>query len=182
MAATGTILLVSSIAAVVGTSLAVAGQLQQAKSNAAAAEANSAIAEQQAQLAREQAVQERRRAAVEAEIFARKARRQQGTRISQVTASGITLSGSALDVLADAALSDEQQRLMILHEGEERARARLAGASVEEMTAAEFQRQAAAERQAGTTRATATLIGGLAKTGFIASGSPTVRRAAGGTT
>lgn len=165
------------VAALAGTALTAVGQVQQAQSASDAAQANAAIAEQQADVARETAAQEVDRAAVEAEIFAREARRRQGQRLSAVAASGITLSGSALDVLTDAALSDEQQRLLILHEGDERARARMAGASIEEMSAAEFQRQAAAERQAGRLAATGTIIGGVAQTGFFASQSPSIRRA-----
>ena len=172
------LLITTAIASVVGTGLAVAGQQQQAESASDAAEANAEIAEQQADVARGQAAQERRRAAIEAENFARTARRQQGTRVSAIGASGIALSGSALDVLADAAMEDEQQRLFILADGEQRAQARLTGANIEMMTAAEFERQAAAERQAGGLRAAGTLIGGVAQTGLLLSQSPTVRRAA----
>lgn len=174
-AAAPALLFIAAGAAIVGTGLTAIGQIQAAQSAADAAEVNSAIAEQQAQLAREQAAQERRRAAIEAENFAREARRRQGIRVSQIGASGLTLSGSALDVLVDAALSDEQQRLFIINEGEQRAHARLVGASIEEATAAEFQRQAEAERRAGGLRAAGTIVGGVAQTGFTLSQSPTIR-------
>lgn len=176
MAAVAPALLISSaIASVVGTGLAVAGQVQQAEQAAEANEANADIAQQQAEVARGQAVQERRRAVIEAENFARAARRQQGTRLSAIGASGLSLSGSALDVLADAAMEDEQQRLFILADGEQRAQARLAGANIEEMTASEFERQASAERSAGGLRAAGTLIGGATQAGFFLSQSPTIR-------
>lgn len=173
------LLYITAGASLVGTALTAVGQIQASQSASDAAEANAAIAEQQAQLAREQAAQERHRAAIEAEIFAREARRRQGTRLSQIAASGITLSGSALDILADAALSDEQQRLFIISEGEQRAYARLVGASIEDATASEFQRQAEAERRAGPLRAAGTIIGGVSQTGYLASQSPTFRKAAG---
>jgi hypothetical protein len=180
VAAAPALLIASAAASVVGTGLAVAGQLQAAEARAASDEANAAIASQQAQIARDQATQERQRAAVEAENFARDARRRQGARISAISASGITLSGSAMDVLQDAALEDAQSRALILHEGETRARAHLAGASIEEMTAAEFQRQASAERRAAPIGAASTIIGGAAQTGFQVERSPAFRRVAGG--
>jgi hypothetical protein len=171
----------SAAAAVAGAGVAAYGQHQQGVAASAAAEANAEIAEQQAQQARDQAVMERRRAVIEAENFAREARRRQGVRVSQISASGVTLSGSAADVLMDAALEDSLTRATILHEGEQRAHARLVGASIESMSSAEALRHAAAERQAGSTRAAATLIGGFGQTGFQASQSPAFRRVGGGT-
>jgi hypothetical protein len=150
----------AAVAGIAGTAVSVVGQIQQGEQNAAAAEAqgqaaaqaaqaNARIASEQASIAREQAAQERRRAAIDAENFSRQARRQQGTRVSAIGASGFQLSGSALDILHDAALSDEQTRLFIRMEGEDRARARLAGATIEDMTAAQFAQEAAAARQVG---------------------------------
>ena len=236
-AAIPVLIAVSAAAAIGGTVVSAVGQQQQAKAQAKAveaqrdaeaaalqdqaraqqvaaeeaarqAEANARIASQQAELARTQALEERRRATIEAEIFAREARRKQGTRVSSIMASGITLSGGALDVLADAAMSDEQGRLFIVADGEAKARARLAGATVEELSAAEFTRQAAAQReagaaavsgledrarrarsigrqeasalnQAGAIGATGTLLTGFSSTGLTLSQSPSVRRAFG---
>jgi hypothetical protein len=175
---------------------------------ARALEANARIAEQQAQQARDLALAERRRAGIEAEVSAREARRRQGSRVSQIAASGGTLSGSGLDALADAVLSDTQQQLFIIHDGEQKARAHLAGADIEQMSAAEFQRQAAAERdvgrveaggllqragaarrvgrqeaarfqQAGAFGMGTTLLSGFGSTGLRLADSPTFRRAAG---
>jgi hypothetical protein len=171
----------AAAAAVIGAGISAYGEHQAGEARHAAAKANADIAELQAQQARDQAVMERRRAFVEAENFAREARRRQGVRISAISASGITLSGSAADVLMDSALEDAQTRASIIHEGEQRAHARLVGASIEEMSSAEALRHAAAERQAGRTRAAATIIGSFGQTGFQVSQSPAFRRVGGGT-
>ncbi|HJR17470.1 MAG TPA: hypothetical protein VJ808_11500 [Gemmatimonadales bacterium] len=136
--------------------------MAQAAEAARAAEFNARIAQQQAAEQRRLAALERRRASVEAGIAERQARREMGARVSAIGASGFTISGSFTDVIADAALEDEQQRLFIIADGEARARARLAGATIEEMTADEFVRQAAAERAAGARTASELLRSGAA--------------------
>lgn len=186
---------IALIAAGAGVALGAFGSLVEGEQQATAAEAasrsqaaalktNAAIADRQAQLAREQAAQERRRAIIEAEAFQREARRRQGKAIAGFGASGIQLTGSALNVLHDIALSDAQTQLLVRAEGEQRAYARLVGASIEEMSSAEFMRQAAAEREVGRYTAGAartasyfsagsTLLTGAAQVGLMASQLPT---------
>ena len=78
-------------------------------------EAQAALARQNAQLSREQAE-------AEAVRFERGTRRRIGAIRAQAGASGTTLSGSVLDVLADQAAEEEEARLLILFGGEAQAR------------------------------------------------------------
>jgi hypothetical protein len=154
-----------------------ANVLAQSEEAARAAEANAAIAREQARIVRQQASQERERATIEADVFERQSRREMGGRVAAVAGSGFTLSGSFIDLLADAALEDEQQRLFILTDGEQRAQARLAGATIEEMTATELERQAVAQRETGAAMATEFLRGGAAAAGVARSTAGAIRTA-----
>lgn len=78
-------------------------------------EAQAALARQNAELSREQAE-------AEAGRFERGSRRRLGAIRAQAGASGTTLSGSVLDVLADQAAEEEENRLLILFGGEAQAR------------------------------------------------------------
>ena len=77
---------------------------------------------EQAKLARQNAATARARAAAEAELAQRGARRRLGAIRARAGASGTTISGSTIDVLADQAAQEELNRLTIIFGGEAQAR------------------------------------------------------------
>lgn len=77
---------------------------------------------EQSRLARQNAASARARAAAEAERARRDTRRRLGAIRAAAGASGITLSGSTIDVLADQAAEEELNRLIIIFGGEVQAR------------------------------------------------------------
>lgn len=86
--------------------------------------------EAQAALARQNAALSIEQAEAEAGRFQRGSRRRLGAIRAQAGASGTTLSGSVLDVLADQAAEEEENRLLILFGGEARARESTARAKI----------------------------------------------------
>ena len=77
---------------------------------------------EQADLARQNAATARARAAAEAELAKRESRRRLGSIRARAGASGTTISGSTIDVLADQAAQEELNRLLIIFGGEAQAR------------------------------------------------------------
>lgn len=85
--------------------------MSQAQSQSSAAKFNARVADNNAELARQQAGENARRQQI-------KARRSIAQARANVGASGISVEGSALDVLEESARNSELDRLTILHGGE----------------------------------------------------------------
>ena len=104
--------------AVLGPALTIGGGLMQAqaasaqgRADAAAARFNAQIATRNAKLAKQQAVEDERK-------FRVSFRQDQGSNVASVGASGIELSGSAMDVLQENVVNAELDALQIRHSGE----------------------------------------------------------------
>jgi len=94
-----------------------AGQVIQGVMAKRRAGREAALLDQEAQYRMEEAQQARLRAALRVEQMRREARRRQGQRRANMATSGLTISGSFLDVLADAAMEEEQAALLTQFEG-----------------------------------------------------------------
>ena len=99
---------------VAGTAMAVIGALNQGQQAKSAANYNATVATNNAVASRQQA-------AANAEAQARKARLQMGAMRAGYGASGITMEGSAMDVLEQSAATAELDRQNILYGGELKA-------------------------------------------------------------
>jgi hypothetical protein len=128
------------------TALSAVGSLQQGMATATALEHNAAVADQEA-------ANERMKSDFEARQQRRRVRRLMGSQRAAYGRSGVTASGTPLDVLADTAGEAELERLVILRNGE-------VAAIGFENKAAGLRSQAGAARTAGIIGAAATIAGG----------------------
>jgi hypothetical protein len=136
----------------VATAVTAYGQYQAGKAQEAAYEYNAKVQEQNAKVAQD-------KAAYEADKQAQRVRRLNATQRAAYAASGINLSGSALDLMEDSTTQGEMDRLAILYGGNvEAANAR------NEATLARFQGKSAAA--AGQSAAFGTLLGGASSVGM----------------
>lgn len=101
-----------------------AGILNQGEQRYQASDYNARVAESNANAARAQASEEERRARVQS-------RKELGRARAGYSASGVTLEGSPLDVLEESASNAELDALAIRHQGELKARAFEADATLE---------------------------------------------------
>lgn len=124
--------------ALAGTAMSAIGQLKQAGAQSAAGEYNAKIAEQQAGLARQQSVEEERK-------FRIQSQKQLGSMRAGYGASGVTLEGSPLDVLAESAKTAEFDALTIRQ-----------GGKVKEQ---QYMAEARLQRKAGQSAFSGALIG-----------------------
>lgn len=129
-----------------GTATQVYGQMQQAAAMENAASFNRATAIQNAQLATQQAAEEERSYRV-------LARKQLGDMRASYAASGITLDGSAQDILEESAATAEMDALRIKHGGQVKAQGYRNDANLYGM-------QGRAAREQGYYSAAGTLLGG----------------------
>lgn len=106
---------VAVVAAVASTAIATATSVVQADAQASAARYNAKVAEQNAEAAR-------RQAEADAERQARQNRRGLAKRRTAYAAAGVTLNGSPLDLLEDAAIEGQMDVLGIRQRGLEQAR------------------------------------------------------------
>ena len=113
---------VETALAVASTAASVIGSLQQGQSAKAAANYNARVAENNAIAARQAA-------AAEAARERDRALRLTGAQRAAYAKGGVTMSGSALDVIGDTAAQAELDALTILYGGEARARAAEADAA-----------------------------------------------------
>lgn len=149
MAAVSTMIMASMA---VATAVTAYGQYQAGKAQEAAYNYNAQVQEQNAKVAQQ-------KAAYEADKQAQRIRRLNATQRAAYAASGINLSGSALDLMEDSTTQGEMDRLAILYGGDvEAANAR------NEATLSRFQGKAAAA--AGTSAAFGTLLGGASTVGM----------------
>lgn len=111
------------------------GTLKEGYAAAAASDYNAALAEQNAVQAKYQAAEEERRQ----RVISRKAL---GDMRTSYAASGITMEGSALDVLTESAAAAELDALTIRHQGEVKATAYRNESALEKYKA-KHQREAA---------------------------------------
>lgn len=112
-----------------GASMGSIGKVMEGESGAQAAEYNAGMAEQNAGLAVQQAAVEEQRQ----RIMAKKGI---GSARAGISASGITLEGSAADVLESSAANAELDSLLIRHAGESKAKMFGAEASLNRYKAA----------------------------------------------
>lgn len=102
-------------AAAVGTVMGALGNGIQGESQKNISDYDAKVAEQNAQITRQQAKEEARRAMIVA-------RKMIGDNRAAYAANGVSLSGSALDVLGESAANAKLDELTILQEGEARGR------------------------------------------------------------
>lgn len=126
--------------------LSILGGMAQAKSERAVAEFNAMQAERDAAAAEAEAKEEARR-------IRRQGRRLRGEQISQAAASGVTLSGSVLDILADDAMEIELQALDRLRQGE--------------IASIQGRERADITRYAGEQRANQSILSGLSRAAVL---------------
>jgi hypothetical protein len=144
------VLILSAIAA--STAVTAYGQYQAGQAQEKAYQYNAQIQEQNAKVAQD-------KAAYEAEKQAQRVRRLTATQRAAYAASGVTQSGSALDLQEDSVIQGEMDRLAVLYGGNvEAANAR------SEAELSRFQGKAAAH--SATTAAFGTILGGGASLGF----------------
>ena len=149
MAAVSTMVMASMA---VATAVTAYGQYQAGKAQEAAYEYNAKVQEQNAKVAQD-------KAAYEAERQAQRIRRLNATQRAAYAASGVQLSGTALDLMEDSTTQGEMDRLAILYGGDvEAANMR------SEATLSRFQGKSAAA--AGTSAAFGTLLGGASRIGM----------------
>lgn len=117
----------------------------QLEDEAQAADYNTALARQNADQTRVQYAENVRR-------FRLKTQKERGSIATRLAASGLTMSGSALDVMSEAAANDELDALTIEHEGEVKALA------FENDARLNVFRAASARRNAGSVRGQADFI------------------------
>lgn len=129
-----------------GSAVSAYGKYQAGKAQQAAANYNAMIDEQNAKMARDQA-------AFEADRQASKLRRVVASQRVGYLASGVTISGSAMDLLTDTVIQGEMDRLAIIYGGEAEA-----VSSLNQATANRMSGKAAAK--AGTIGAFGSLLGG----------------------
>jgi len=106
----------------------IAGQAQQEAAAAQAANYNAQVQQQQATMAIQQAAEEERRARISG-------KKQIGAQRANISASGLQLEGSALDVLEESANNAELDALNIRHGGQMKAWSARAGAQLDTMRA-----------------------------------------------
>lgn len=93
---------------VVGGLFSAASSVMAGNAQAAAAKSEAAMAEQNARMAERQGIEALKSGAREEERFKQQARQFQSSQRTAIAASGVQLSGSALNVLADTAQGIEQ--------------------------------------------------------------------------
>jgi hypothetical protein len=103
-----------TILSVIGKVVSVIGAFSASRAEADVLSTTAAIRDREA-------AEVRARAAAQAETTRRTALRRQGARVSAFGSTGLDVSGSALDVLADAAAEEELQIRNIVFEGEAQA-------------------------------------------------------------
>lgn len=149
MAAVSTMVLA---AVAVSTAVTAYGQYQAGQAQKQAYEYNAKIQEQNAKVAQD-------KAAYEADKQAQRVRRLNATQRAAYAASGVTQSGTALDLQEDSLIQGEMDRLAVLYGGDvEAANFR------SEAELSKFQGKAAGK--SATTAAFGTLLGGAANFGF----------------
>lgn len=99
---------------IIGAVVSAVGSMRQAQAQKDAANFNAAVNRNNAIAARQQAEAEQQQQE-------RQARLRAGANRANIGGSGVSLEGSALDVLADIAAEEELARLTIIHSGEVRA-------------------------------------------------------------
>lgn len=134
---------------VLGSVVGAMGAIAQGNAAAAAANYNAEIAERNAQAARISA-------ASEAAAVKRKTDRQLGTARAAIGASGITVEGTPLDVLAETAALGETDRQMVLWKGENQAVGYESEAELNRM-------QASSARTTGYFSAASSLLTGISR-------------------
>jgi len=115
--------IVAAVVAVVGTAVSAVGMYQQGKAQEKVANYNAKIAENAA-------ISQRYQAEAQASRIRDRAKRLKGAQISSASKSGITLSGSANDVMYDSALAAENDVLTSLYQGKTGADSSMAQASL----------------------------------------------------
>lgn len=131
----------TAVVAGAGALMSFHGQQQQAKAAKRASKLNAQDAEENARLAQERAQEDERQ-------FRLSFRRDQASNVAAVSASGVKLEGSPLEVLRDNAISAEQDAINIRRGGE--------------ITRESYQRQARAFRQGARDTSRAANIQGAA--------------------
>lgn len=125
------------------------GNISEAQSRASANKYNAAVAEQNA-------VQARLQAASSAKIQREQSERLLGAQQAAYGASGITMEGTPLDVLANSATNAERDRQTIMYKGNLQAAGYQDQAQLDRY-------QATNELNQGYMKATGTLLGGASK-------------------
>lgn len=125
----GTASTIGTVLSAVSTVAGVVGQIQQSRAAESSARYNAALAEQNRRIALQQAKADER-------TQRRSALRRAGSARAAAGASGLTLEGSALDILEDNAVEEELSALNIRYQGQLRARGFGTEASLERSRAA----------------------------------------------
>jgi hypothetical protein len=141
-----------------GTAVSAIGAIQQGQSQASASKYNAAVAEQNAGAAKQQAE-------AAAMIQQEQAKKAMGSTVAAYGASGVSMEGTPLDVLANSASVAERDRQNIMYKGK--------------LQAAGYQSQADLDRRSATNslnqgymKATGILLSGGAKVyGMMPSGN-----------
>lgn len=133
----------------VGTIAGVAGQINQANAQAAASRMNAQIGFKNAALTRQQAAQEEARLRTQG-------KKDLGSIRVGYGSSGVSMEGSAMDVLQESAANVELDALTLRHRGESQAKMYEMGAQMDLNTAS-------SARTSGLLSAAGTLLGGGAK-------------------
>ena len=107
---TATLAAVAAVAAVVGTAVTTVGMYEQGQAQKKVANYNAKIAENAA-------IGKRYQAEAQAAAIRDRSRRLRGSQITSLSKSGLTLSGSANDVMYDSALAAEEDVLTSLYSG-----------------------------------------------------------------
>lgn len=126
----------------IGAAASLLGGFAQASSDRKVAEFNARQAEREGAAAEAEAKEEATR-------IRREGRRLRGRQVSQAAASGLGLSGSVLDILADDAMEIELQALDVLRQGE--------------LGKQRGTEEAAISRSTGRSRATSSILGGISR-------------------
>jgi hypothetical protein len=116
-------------------------------------------------MSRQRASLERQQAASAAETEARDANRRRGRNIAAAAGSGVSRSGSVLDVLADQALEDELQQANTLFTGEIKGREADEAATVADAEAAQSIARGKAAKRASIMKAATGVAFGAHKIG-----------------
>jgi hypothetical protein len=105
-----------------GTALKTVGTLVEGNAKQAAYRERAAASDYNAEVARQNAMQAYNLASAQEAMQRRKARMVLGQQAAQIAESGVTYSGSALQVAMQSAADAELDSLLILHRGDMRAR------------------------------------------------------------
>lgn len=155
---------VAIAATIASTALTAVGQISQAQQQAQTAETNAKLQRIEAARRQQAAREQISVGQAEAERRERAGRRERAAGRAAIGASGVRLSGTPTDVLADQAIESEINANLATFESELRSRELTRGAARSLTQANQLEARGDAARIGGFSGATGTLIGGASRT------------------